>query len=58
MERRLALRRETLADLSPEDLSGVAGAASGETCIPAVCAAVSVLTTCAAYCPHTFPGCD
>lgn len=56
MKRTLILRRESLADLSAEELGGVAGADSGMTCFAAACALVSMLTNCPAYCPNT-PAC-
>lgn len=34
MPRRLALRRETLTDLSSTDLAAVVGANTGVTCVP------------------------
>jgi len=56
MKRTLALRRETLATLSPEELGAVAaGDASGQTCVS--CTVISVLTFCAQWCPYSFPNC-
>ena len=42
---RLSLRREKLGELSPEDLTGVAGAQEAVTTVPA-CAILSVAVRC------------
>lgn len=64
--RRLSLKREALADLSPEELSGIAGgddACDAITCRLVQCVidqlptAVTVLTCDPRWCPHTFPNC-